>query len=125
MRRKPGVLLPIEISILVAGLDLDGRGVTEFHGYLLATEIADRDGARRLMAHGSLYRALGRLEDAGLLESRWEDPDIGTSEGRPRRRLYHVTSAGARAMAGTREAPETRSVAGAQAGLGAGARAGG
>lgn len=91
------MLLPIEVSILVAGLDLDGRGVAEFHGYLLASEIADRDGARRLMAHGSLYRALGRLEAAGLLESRWEDPDLGAAEGRPRRRLYHVTVAGARA----------------------------
>jgi DNA-binding PadR family transcriptional regulator len=97
MRRKAGVLLPIEVSILVAGLDLDGRGVAEFHGYLLASEIADRDGARRLIAHGSLYRALGRLEAAGLLESRWEDPDLGAAEGRPRRRLYHVTVAGARA----------------------------
>ena len=97
MRRKPGALLPIEIAILVAGLDLGGRGVAEFHGYLLASEIADRDGARRLMAHGSLYRALGRLETAGLLESRWEDPDLGAAEGRPRRRLYHVTVAGARA----------------------------
>ena len=31
---------------------------------------------------------------AGLLESRWEDPDIAAADGRPRRRLYHVTGLG-------------------------------
>jgi len=102
MRRKPGVLLPIEVSILDAGLDLERRGVTGFHGYLLASEIADREGARRLMAHGSLYRALARLERAGLLESRWEDADIAVAAERPRRRLYVVTLVGARAVAGAR-----------------------
>lgn len=42
---------------------------------------------------GSLYPVFGRLEDAGLLESRWED--IEPSEaGRPRRRLYRLTTEG-------------------------------
>jgi hypothetical protein len=29
-----------------------------------------------------------------LLESRWEDPDAAAAEARPRRRLYHITTAG-------------------------------
>jgi len=99
MRRKEGVLLPIEVSILDAGLRARRRGAEEFHGFQLAQEIGERDGTRTLTAHGTLYKALGRLETAGLLESRWEDPNIGAAEGRPRRRLYRVTLAGARALA--------------------------
>jgi DNA-binding PadR family transcriptional regulator len=99
MRRKPGVLLPIEVSILDAGLDLERRGARGFHGYLLASEIADHDGARRMLAHGSLYRALGRMERAGLLDSAWEDAELAAAQDRPRRRLYRVTLAGARAIA--------------------------
>jgi PadR family transcriptional regulator, regulatory protein PadR len=73
-------------------------GVDEFHGYLLAKEMRDRDGATRLTAHGTLYKALDRLENAGLLTSRWEDPHAAAAESRPRRRLYHVTAAGERAL---------------------------
>ena len=79
MRRKPGALIPIEVSILDAGLDLERRGIEDFHGYLLAAKIADREGARRLLAHGSLYRALGRMERDGLLDSRWEDADLAAA----------------------------------------------
>jgi DNA-binding PadR family transcriptional regulator len=39
------------------------------------------------------------METAGLLASRWELPDPAAAAGRPRRRLYEVTGAGARAMA--------------------------
>lgn len=99
MRRKSGVLLPIEISILESGADLRDRGSDEFHGFLVAKQMRDRDEARRLTAHGTLYKALDRMELAGLLESRWEDPSIAAAEGRPRRRLYHVTGVGERALA--------------------------
>jgi DNA-binding PadR family transcriptional regulator len=99
MRRREGVLLPIEVSILDAGLRARRRGAEEFHGFQLAQEIGERDGTRTLTAHGTLYKALGRLAMAGLLESRWEDPNIGAAEGRPRRRLYRVTLVGARALA--------------------------
>jgi PadR family transcriptional regulator len=51
------------------------------------------------MAHGTLHRALGRLERAGLLESQWDDADVAAAADRPRRRLYVVTLAGARAVA--------------------------
>jgi DNA-binding PadR family transcriptional regulator len=97
MRRKPNSLLPIELSILEAGLDMEKRGVLEFHGFLAAKEIKDRKGARLLTSHGTLYKALDRLERAGLLVSRWEDPNVAATEGRPRRRLYQVTAAGAKA----------------------------
>jgi PadR family transcriptional regulator len=94
VRRKAGTLLPLEASILAAALESG-----EFHGYSLARAIQEREGARRLTGHGTLYKALGRMEAAGLLVSRWEGADEGTADGRPRRRLYEVTGAGARALA--------------------------
>jgi PadR family transcriptional regulator, regulatory protein PadR len=99
MRRKPGTLLPLEVDILEAGLELRRAGGGRFHGFQLAKAIADHGGPRPLTAHGTLYKALQRLEEAGLLESQWEDPGIAAAEGRPRRRLYEVTGAGERVLA--------------------------
>ena len=99
MRRKQGTLVPLEVSILEAALELRRRGMTESHGFLLAKEMRDEHHARRLIAYGTLYKALDRLERAGHLESRWEDPLIGAREGRPRRRLYRVTLVGEGALA--------------------------
>ena len=109
MRRKEGALLPIEVAILESGIDLRDRGAPSFHGFLIARRIRDRDEARRLTAHGTLYKALERLERAGMLTSRWEDPDVAMAEGRPRRRLYEVTGLGERAAAAARVAPRPRS----------------
>ncbi|MGI8795987.1 MAG: PadR family transcriptional regulator [Acidimicrobiia bacterium] len=98
VRRKPGALLPLELSILTAGVEAMQAGEPEFHGFSIANAIQDRDAARRLTAHGTLYKALARLERAGLLESRWEEPELAEADGRPRRRLYRVTGAGAAAV---------------------------
>lgn len=48
------------------------------------------------IASGTIYPMLARLERSGWLESKWEEagPD---NEGRPRRRLYHLTGTGERA----------------------------
>jgi DNA-binding PadR family transcriptional regulator len=94
--------------VLAAGLDAQRGGDAEFHGFALAAAIRDRDAARRLTAHGTLYRALSRMERAGLLTSRWEDADIAATEGRPRRRLYRVTGLGAAALADAQHARATR-----------------
>jgi len=107
MRRRPGVLLPIELSVLEAGIELRLRGTGYFHGFLIAKEIKEREGARLLTAHGTLYKALDRMQKAGLLESEWEDPATAAAEGRPRRRLYNVTVAGDAALAKAR-APERK-----------------
>ncbi|MGH9042715.1 MAG: PadR family transcriptional regulator [Acidimicrobiia bacterium] len=89
----------MEVSILAAGLEAGRAGEREFHGYSIARAIQELDSARRLTAHGTLYKALGRLEEAGLLKSRWEAAEIAEAEHRPRRRLYRVTGAGASALA--------------------------
>ncbi len=99
MRRKKGILIPIELSILEATLGLRASGTEAAHGFLIAKVIQDLTGARLLTAHGTLYRALHRLEQAGFLESFWEDPQIALEQGRPTRRFYRVTAAGEQALA--------------------------
>jgi PadR family transcriptional regulator, regulatory protein PadR len=47
------------------------------------------------IASGTLYPILLRLESAGWLVSHWESIDP-SSAGRPRRRLYRLTSTGLR-----------------------------
>ena len=47
------------------------------------------------LSSGTLYPILLRLESAGWLVSRWEQVDPA-SVGRPRRRLYRLTSSGLR-----------------------------
>jgi len=94
VRRKPGVLLPLEVAIL----EFTAAEREPVHGFELARQLAEAREAKTLTAYGTLYKALGRMEEAGLLESRWEDPAIAGAEGRPRRRLYHVTGLGAQAM---------------------------
>jgi hypothetical protein len=99
-RRRAGVLLPIEDQILQVGLDRVAAGVPDFHGFGLAEELSG-DGAAALLGHGTLYKALARLERDGLLTSRWEEIDA-SAEGRPRRRLYRVTGQAASALATSR-----------------------
>ena len=98
MRRKPGTLLPLEIAVLEAALQLLARGTGEFYGYLIAGAVKEREDTRSLTAHGTLYKALDRMQKAGLIESRWEDPQIAAAEERPRRKLYHVTAVGETAL---------------------------
>ena len=102
MRRKPGMLVPLELAICRAASALAQRGTEEFHGYAIAKVIKKVADARLLTAYGTLYRALGRLEKMGLLESRWEDPMLAARESRPGRRLYRLTAEGETALVRTR-----------------------
>ena len=70
------------------------------HGFALAKAIAG--DSRKLTATGTMYRALHRLDAAGLVESWWEDPNDAAEAGRPRRRSYRITGAGATALAKAR-----------------------
>jgi DNA-binding PadR family transcriptional regulator len=95
-RRKPGTLLPLETEILQAALSTLRAGRATVHGFGLAHTLREHRGSQSLTSHGTLYKALGRLEEFGLLTSRWEDADAAAAEGRPRRRLYELTGEGAR-----------------------------
>jgi PadR family transcriptional regulator, regulatory protein PadR len=90
----------LETQILGVALEALLHGeASEVHGFALAKQVADQDGSRRLTSHGTLYKALARLEGAGLLSSRWEDHRAAEEGGRPRRRLYQITSSGQVALA--------------------------
>src|SRR5438105_875069 len=91
MRRKAGALVPLELAICTAAVELRAQGTEEFHGYLIAKEIKEHADNRLLTAYGTLYRALARLESMGLVTSRWEDPAIPARENRPGRRLYTLS----------------------------------
>ncbi len=93
MRRKPGQLLDLEVRILTTMVRGAAAG-DEIHGFALARSLADHAGSKGLTSHGTLYKALARLETAGALSSRWEEGTTAEHEGRPRRRLYRVTADG-------------------------------
>jgi PadR family transcriptional regulator PadR len=93
-RRKPGTLLPLETEILEVALSMLRSGQASFHGFGLARTLREQTESRSLTGHGTLYKALSRLEEFGLLSSRWED--AAAAEGRPRRRLYELTGQGAK-----------------------------
>jgi DNA-binding PadR family transcriptional regulator len=112
-RRKPGTLLTLETEILEMALAMQRSGHPSFHGFGIANAMREQSASRRLTAHGTLYKALGRLEEFGMLTSRWED---APEAGRPRRRLYELTGQGVRAAEqaraterkGARSAPRMR-----------------
>jgi PadR family transcriptional regulator, regulatory protein PadR len=63
------------------------------HGYEIITRLRDRSEGAFELPEGTVYPALHRLEEAGLLSSGWE-----VVSGR-RRRIYRLTAAGERALA--------------------------
>jgi PadR family transcriptional regulator, regulatory protein PadR len=63
------------------------------HGYAVIQEIKRRTGQAFDLPEGTIYPALHRLEQAGLLASRWVTADSGR-----RRRVYALTKSGGRAL---------------------------
>ena len=64
------------------------------HGYAVIEQIRRRSGRAFDLPEGTVYPALHRLEEAGLLASRWV-----TAESGRRRRVYALTRRGERALA--------------------------
>jgi PadR family transcriptional regulator len=64
------------------------------HGHGIATAIQTRSGDTLLVDHGSLYPALQRLEQRGLIRGSW-----GTSENKRRARFYSLTTTGQKQLA--------------------------
>jgi DNA-binding PadR family transcriptional regulator len=63
-------------------------------GYQYGFDIIDQTG----LPSGTVYPALGRLEQDGLLKSAWENAVEAHADGRPARRYYKLTAAGVRAL---------------------------
>ena len=64
-------------------------------GYQYGFDIIDQTG----LPSGTVYPALGRLEQDGLLKSAWENEQDAHAEGRPARRYYKLTAPGVKALA--------------------------
>jgi transcriptional regulator len=63
------------------------------HGYAVIEEIRRKSGQAFDLPEGTIYPALHRLEQAGLLSSRWVVADSGRQ-----RRIYALTRRGERAL---------------------------
>jgi PadR family transcriptional regulator, regulatory protein PadR len=100
--RLKGNLDLLLLSVLAAG---------PRHGYAIISALRDRSGGTFDLPEGTVYPALHRLEDAGLLASSWADVS-----GR-RRRVYGLTDRGAAALA-TEQAEWRRFAVGVQAVVG-------
>jgi DNA-binding PadR family transcriptional regulator len=68
-------------------------------GHAFGFEILDATG----LTSGTVYPTLDRLEELGLLRSRWEDEERAHRQKRPPRRYFAVTAAGSRALAAALE----------------------
>jgi PadR family transcriptional regulator PadR len=64
------------------------------NGYGYGFDIMDITG----LPSGTVYPALRRMENAGLIDSSWEDEQAAQTEGRPARRYYEITAAGRLAL---------------------------
>lgn len=64
------------------------------HGHTIAHSIEQSSEEVLQVEHGSLYPALHRLEDQGLVASFW-----GTSENNRKAKYYRITPAGKRHLA--------------------------
>jgi PadR family transcriptional regulator len=82
--RLKGNLDLLVLSVLAAG---------PAHGYVIITALRERSGGTFDLPEGTIYPALHRLEDSGLLGSSWAE-----GEGR-KRRVYGITDKGAAALA--------------------------
>jgi PadR family transcriptional regulator, regulatory protein PadR len=87
--RLKGNLDLLLLSVLAAG---------PVHGYGIITVLRERSEGTFDLHEGTIYPALYRLEDAGLLSSSWADV-----QGR-KRRVYALTDKGAAALAAERTA---------------------
>jgi transcriptional regulator len=75
---------------------LDSLG--PLHGYAIAARVEQVSKGALQLNMGTLYPALMRLEQRGLLEARW-----GTSDNNRRARFYDLTRAGRRELAREKE----------------------
>src|SRR5215510_8811007 len=64
------------------------------HGYAIIEAIKRKSGQAFDLPEGTIYPALHRLEQAGLLSSRWTVADSGR-----KRRVYALTRSGHRSLA--------------------------
>lgn len=88
-RFRPDTLLPltpVAFEILLALAD------GERHGYGILQEVETRSNGAVSLHAGTLYRALARLLESGLIQELAESPDPSSTD--ERRRYYALTDRG-------------------------------
>ena len=83
MPRSPRITLPTAMVLMAV-----------YRNSRYGFDISDATG----LPSGTVYPVLRRLEDAGLLRSRWEAAQTARAEQRPPRRYYTVTGSGSQAV---------------------------
>lgn len=92
-------LTPIAFDILLSLLDGPA------HGYAIMQAVEERTAGSTSLHAGTLYRALSRMADSGLIEELDEAPGEVSDE---RRRYYRVTVLGRRSAAAEARRLESR-----------------
>lgn len=81
---------PMILSVLASG---------ESYGYDIIRRVRELSSDRLDWSEGMVYPALRRLEQKGLLTSRWVESESG-----PRRKYYSITKSGRSALSEERDA---------------------
>jgi PadR family transcriptional regulator PadR len=92
---KPAELLPGTLDMLI----LKSVSLRPLHGYGVLRRIHEISGRALDIPQGSLYPALYRLEEQGLIDADW-----GASENGRRAKFYTITSEGRRRLRSETEA---------------------
>lgn len=79
-----------DLDALILGVLQEG----ERHGYEIAKRIRELSDTALAVGEGQLYPALHRLEKDGLVAATWVP-----QEGKPPRKVYHLTDEGSGALA--------------------------
>jgi DNA-binding PadR family transcriptional regulator len=87
LTRDPATLLPLKHATFQVLLAL---GDESLHGYAVMQAISSMTDGRETILPGTLYAALARMVDDGLVEER----EGSESSGGPQRRYYRRTSFG-------------------------------
>jgi DNA-binding PadR family transcriptional regulator len=82
-------LTPVVFEMLLA------LAASDRHGYSIMQEVERRTDGRSVLHPGTLYRALGRLLDTGLIEE-IDEPHARPDSDDERRRYYRLTPLGHR-----------------------------
>jgi DNA-binding PadR family transcriptional regulator len=87
--KDPAAFVPLKHSTFRVLLALADREV--MHGYAIMQAVSEMTGGRETILPGTLYAALARMVDEGMVEER-EGP--GEASGGPARRYYRRTAFG-------------------------------
>ena len=86
-------LTPVALNVLLALAD------GERHGYGIMLEVRGRTAGAMRLGPGTLYGAIKRLKEGGVIEESGERPDPGEAPDDERRRYYRLSGFGGEVLA--------------------------